>query len=95
MQGILTDKVGEESIEIITGMKVMTEAEMGTGLEKVNFSRSFSGDRNRSTSNRQSRSESRASMNRVRITCYKCREYDHFAKDCPTSIEEGELEQLQ
>ena len=34
-QGILTDKIAEESIEIITGMKVMTEA--GTGVEKGHF----------------------------------------------------------
>ena len=34
-------------------------------------------------------------MNQDRIRCYKCREYDHFAKDCPTSREERELEQLQ
>ena len=34
-------------------------------------------------------------MNRERIRCYKCREYDHFTKDCPTSREERELEQLQ
>ena len=33
-------------------------------------------------------------MNRDRIGCYKCREYDHFVKDCPTSREERELEQL-
>ena len=26
---------------------------------------------------------------------YKCREYDHFAKDCPTSEEGREMEQLQ
>ena len=26
---------------------------------------------------------------------YKCREYNHFARDCPTSREERELEQLQ
>ena len=31
----LTDKIAEVSIEIITGMKVMTEA--GTGLEKGHF----------------------------------------------------------
>ena len=24
-----------------------------------------------------------------------CKQYDHFAKDCPTSREERELEQLQ
>ena len=37
----------------------------------------------------------RASVNRDRIRCYKCREYDHFAKDCPTCREEIEIEQLQ
>ena len=35
MQGILTEKTAEESIETITGMKVMREA--GTGLEKGHF----------------------------------------------------------
>ena len=40
-------------------------------------------------------SGSRASTNRDRIRCYKYREYDHFTKDCPTSREERELEQLQ
>ena len=34
-------------------------------------------------------------MNRDRIRCDKCREYDHFTKDCPTSREEKEVEQLQ
>ena len=60
------------------------------------FSRNFSGNRsNRSTSNSRSRSGSRASMDRDRIKCCKCREYDHYAKDCPTSREERELECLQ
>ena len=35
MPGILTDRIVEESIEIITGMKVMTE--IGTSLEKGCF----------------------------------------------------------
>ena len=29
------------------------------------------------------------------IHCYKCNEYDHFAKDCPTSREEKEIVLLQ
>ena len=25
-------------------------------------------------------------MNRDRIRCFKCREYDHFANECPNSV---------
>ena len=59
--------------------------------------RSFVGNysRDRSFSNDRSRSGSRASMNRDRIRCYACREYDHFARNCPNSREERDLEQLQ
>ena len=37
MQGILIDKMAEESIKVITEMKTITETEMGTGLEKGHF----------------------------------------------------------
>ena len=33
----MIDKIAEESIEVITQMKVMTETEMGTGLEEGHF----------------------------------------------------------
>ena len=39
---------------------------------------------NRSTSNSRSRSGSRVSTIRDKIKCYKCRQYYHFVKDCPT-----------
>ena len=49
------------------------------------FSRNINNRRNdRSISNSRSRSGSRVNTNRHRIRCYKCREYNHFAKDCPT-----------
>ena len=51
--------------------------------------------RDRSSSNDRSRSGSIASMNRDRIWCYACREYDHFTRNCPNSREERDLEQLQ
>ena len=59
--------------------------------------RTFVGNyrRDRSSSNDRSRSGSRASMNRDRIRCYACREYDHFARNCPNSREERDLKQLQ
>ena len=37
----------------------------------------------RSRSPSSSRLGSRASTNRDRIRCFKCREYDHFANECP------------
>ena len=59
------------------------------------FSRNYNNNRNMSTNNSRSRSGSRASTNRDRIRCYKCREYDHFKRNCPTSREEKEIEQFQ
>ena len=32
-------------------------------------------------------------MNRDRVRCFRCREYDHFARDCPnlpSDVSEGE-----
>ena len=50
-------------------------------------------DRLRSESRSRSRSSSRVSTNRDRIRCYKCREYDLFAIDCPNSITDEESDQ--
>ena len=56
--------------------------------------RAFVGNyrRDRSSGSDRSRSGSRTSMNRDRIRCYACREYDHFVRDCPKSREERDLE---
>ena len=59
------------------------------------FARNYGSGRDRSSSNSRSRSGSRASTNRDRIICYNCREYDHFMRDCPSSREDIDLEQLQ
>ena len=32
----------------------------------------------------RNRSNSRITTNRDRIGCYRCRDYDHFANECPT-----------
>ena len=58
------------------------------------FSRNYGNNRDRSSSNSRSRSGSQASTNRDRIRCYNCREYDHFARDCPNSTEERDLQQM-
>ena len=64
-------------------------------LRERTFTRNYSSNRDRSSSNSRLRLGSRANTNRDRIRCYKCREYDHFARDCPNSREERDLEQLQ
>ena len=33
-------------------------------------------------------------MNRDRIRCFECREYDHFVRECPTRQESRETEQM-
>ena len=33
--------------------------------------------------------------NKDRIRCFECREYDHFARDCPTIQANREAEQIQ
>ena len=59
--------------------------------------RNFTGSygRNRSSDSSRSRSGSRTNTNRDRIRCYECREYDHFARDCPNSRGKRDLEHLQ
>ena len=43
----------------------------------------------------ESRSGSRIGTNRDRVMCYKCREYNQFASDCPSSdSDQDELSQL-
>ena len=74
-------------------MTVMTEAE--TGLERGNFPEIMAIIELEVQVKGRSRSGSRVSTNRDIIHCYKCREYDHSARDCPTSREEKEIEQLQ
>ena len=44
------------------------------------------GIRTRSDLSSRSRSNSRVSTNRDRVRCFKCREYDHFANECPNLV---------
>ena len=56
----------------------------------------YSGNFNRNDrSNSRSRSNLRASINRDRIRCFKCRKYDLFANDCQNLQTEKEPEQMQ
>ena len=47
-------------------------------------------------SSSRSRWGSLGSINRDRIGCFKCREYDHFAKDClnMSQTEKGQIEEM-
>ena len=40
----------------------------------------------RARSPSSSRLSSRTSMNRDRVRCFKCKEYDHFANECPNLV---------
>ena len=38
----------------------------------------------------RSRSNSRVSTNHDHVRCYRCREYDHFASECPNMLTDEE-----
>ena len=46
----------------------------------------------RSESRSRFRSSSRISTNRDRIRCSKCREYDYFDSECPSSVTDEDLD---
>ena len=78
----IEDKVIEVNTEGINKMKIMRQYKENTRRNDRNSSSRY-------------RSGSRASTNRDRIRCYKCRECDCFTKDCLTSKLEKETEQVQ
>ena len=76
---------------------IITEEEMleikimiGIGVGHIRDRRD---DRN--ISNSRLKPGSRATTNRDRIICFKCREYDHFTRDCLTTQANREVEQIQ
>ena len=57
-------------------------------------SRTVSRDRgNRPRSESRSRSSSCVSTNTDRLRCFRCSEYDHFARECPNALKEDDSDQ--
>ena len=83
-----------EIMVIIEGMIIGIEFTTGIGVGHLK-DRIEVGEMDGSVSNSRLTSGSRASTNRDRIRCFKCREYDHFARECPTRQESRETEQIQ
>ena len=86
-----------EEVEVILGEEhfkeeVIFKVDIIIGWIEVGENRRLwrqSGSRERERRSRlpsSSRSGSRTSSNRDRIRCFKCREYDHFANECPNQI---------
>ena len=83
VQGGMEDKIAEGSIEM-TVIGMMVTIKVGIDQERGHSQELIAVTRVRNASNSRSRSGSQASTNRDRIRCYNWREYDHFARDCPT-----------
>ena len=67
----------------------------GRGRSKSRERQYLGNFRRNERSSSRSRSGSRASTNRNRIRCFKCREYDQFAKDCLNISDTEKEEQIQ
>ena len=92
-------KVIEEMdvVEVIFGEEIFKEEVIFRGGYNNRMDRSWENRRSwrqsrlrererRGRSPSSSRSGSRTSTNRDRIRCFKCREYDHFANECPNLV---------
>ena len=86
---IIEDQPVEGNIQEMMGIVILIWVEAGQEID--NFQVTLG---KRST---RSRSGSRVGTNRDRIRCFKCGEYDYFAKDCLniTVTEEDQTEQMQ
>ena len=87
---IIEVRITEVDAERAIEMAILEEVEVGPGND--NTQSNFRGVDQGSS---RSRLGSRASTNRDRIRCFKCREYDHFAKDCLNSEADKVTEQIQ
>ena len=68
---------------------ILDETVVGIEIERIegHGDKSRSRERGmRARSKSSSRSSSRASTNKDRVRCFKCREYDHFANECPNLV---------
>ena len=86
--------MGDQIITIIEGETLGIKITIETGAGHMNRQNRDRRD-SRSISNSRSWSGSRVTTNRDRIRCFECREYDHFARDCPTRQASREAEQIQ
>ena len=78
--------LGEEHFEeeVIFEVEIIIIGWTGVGENRRLWRQSRSRERERrSRLPSSSRSGSRISTNRDRIRCFMCREYDHFANECP------------
>ena len=79
----------------MTIIEIVAIIEVGIGPERDHSQETIAVTELEVQGNSRSRSGSRASTNSNRIRCYNCGEYDHFVRDCPTSREERDIDQLQ
>ena len=88
---IIEVRILEVDTKRIIEMIILEEVGVDLGTDNIQIITEGMNDRSSS----RSRSSSRTRNNRDRIRCYKCRKYNHFAKDCPTSQVGKESEQIQ
>ena len=76
------------------------ESSQSRGGNQSNRDQSRNEDRRQSRNNTRDRSESRlrssscVSTNRDRCRCYRCNEYDHFARECPNVVTDGSSDDM-
>ena len=66
----------------------------GNQSQNRNDNRRQSRNDTRDRSESRSRSTSHVSTNKDRHRCYRCNEYDHFARECPNDVTDGSSDDM-
>ena len=86
--GAVQEKVPNLEVETNT-IEIRVEMKIGDRVGIIQET-----EKNRPRSESRSRSSSCVSTNRDRCGCYRCNEYDHFARECPNIVTDGSSDEM-
>ena len=76
----------EIKVEIELEITIMTIRELEVGIEIMTGPFSQDNTLSHGRNESRSRSNSRVSISHDHVKCYRCREYNHFASECPNTL---------
>ena len=81
--------------EVIHRTDLIQEIDTVIMIENQSRGRQRFNSNDRENSRTRSRLSSQVSTNRDRLRCYRCSEYDHFARECPNALTDESSDEVE